>query len=48
VHCCSQALVQVSVTPASEQVSELHVFVESALQLMDALLHVVVQSSPVS
>jgi hypothetical protein len=48
VHCCSQAAVQVSVTPASVQVLELQVFVELALQLIVAVLHVVVQSSPVS
>jgi hypothetical protein len=48
VHSFSQAVAQVAVTPASVQVSELQVFVELALQLIVAVLHVDMQSSPVS
>jgi hypothetical protein len=48
VHDNAQLVAQASVTPPSVQVSEPHAFVELALQLIVAVLHVDVQSSPVS
>ena len=48
MHDNAQFVAQVSVVPASLQVWEPHVFVELALQLIVPVLHVVVQSSPVS